>query len=115
VGAPEPEGRRGISEDKFSYFFGGCYYTGMKRIIFDIALFLSIFIMPWWITIPLAIVGLFLFKNFYEFIFIGAMMYAIFRVPSPRIIASPFWYGLIMVILFFGIQKLKKIIILYRV
>ena len=86
----------------------------MKRVIFDIVLFLLVFALPWWITAILGLAGLFLFKNFYEFIVVGAMIFAIFRVPSGRIIASPLWYSLIIVFIFFGSQYLRKIIRFYK-
>ncbi len=37
-----------------------------KRIILDIALFLSIFLAPFWLTALFAVVLLFLFDDFYE-------------------------------------------------
>ncbi len=39
-----------------------------RRIILDILLFLSIFILPFWLTVILAIACLFLFDSFYEII-----------------------------------------------
>lgn len=85
----------------------------MKRVIFDVVLFLSIFLMPWWITLILAIVGHFLFKNFYEFIISGIIFYALFSFPSVRIISSPIWYSLILIILFLSIREFKKFVIFY--
>ncbi len=37
-----------------------------RRIILDILLFLSIFILPFWLTVILALICLFLFDSFYE-------------------------------------------------
>ena len=86
----------------------------MKRVIFDTVLFIAVFILPWWITIPLAIIGLFVFNDFYEFIIVGIIIFAVFRAPGDKIITSPLWYSLITLILFFGIQQLKKVIIFYK-
>lgn len=86
----------------------------MKRVIFDVLMFLSVFILPWWITAILALVGIFLFKKFYEFLVVSAIVYALFAIPSTRFIASPFWYPLTIGIIYIGVQFLRRHIILYK-
>ena len=95
-----------------------CYIIEMKRIIFDVILFLSVLLWPWWLTVILAIVGLWLFRDYYEFLVLGIIFFAIYNSPAIKeynqIISSPIWYPLILVILFIGAEQIKKIIILYR-
>ncbi|MDD3662632.1 MAG: hypothetical protein PHT84_02080 [Candidatus Pacebacteria bacterium] len=86
----------------------------MKRGFFDIALFLALFILPWWVSVFLALVGIFLFKNFYEFIITGFVIYSIYIIPGSGIITSPFIFPLVIIILYFIIQTIRKQIILYN-
>ncbi len=86
----------------------------MRRAFFDIALFLSLFILPWWITAILALIGMFLFKRFYEFLVVSIVFYSLFGYQSGRIIASPLWYPLIVCTVFMSIEYIKKNMILYK-
>lgn len=86
----------------------------MKRIIFDLALFLSLFILPWWITALFAFFGMFLFKQFYEFLVVSLIIYSIFSYPSDRVVASSLWYPLIICGIFIVIQYIKSRMILYK-
>jgi hypothetical protein len=86
----------------------------MKRIIFDVVLFLSIFILPWWVTAVLAFVGIFIFGQFYEFIISGAIMYTVYSSQDGRAISSYLWFPLILCFLYVGIQALRRYIILYK-
>jgi len=42
------------------------------RIIYDLVVLLAVFVLPWWLSSILVILGLFLFRSFYE-IFIPAL------------------------------------------
>lgn len=86
----------------------------MKRVIFDIVLFLSVFILPWWITVPLSIFGIFLFRNFYEFLVVSAIMYALFAIPNRGVISSPIWFPVIVSVIYIVIQVFRSNIILYK-
>jgi hypothetical protein len=86
----------------------------MKRVFFDICLFLSILILPWWITALLAFAGIFIFAQFYEFLGAGAMMYALYATAGTRIISSPLWFGVMLILIFAIIQISRRYIILYK-
>jgi hypothetical protein len=86
----------------------------MKRVVFDVILFLSVLIFPWWISVLGVIIGIFAFKNFYEYIIAGVVIYSIFSVPSSRIISSPVLISLIIVGSYLIIQYIKNNIILYK-
>jgi glucan phosphoethanolaminetransferase (alkaline phosphatase superfamily) len=46
----------------------------MKRIIFDLALLAAVLYTPWWIVIPAALAGAFLFVSFYEIFIFGMLV-----------------------------------------
>jgi hypothetical protein len=86
----------------------------VKRIIFDVVFFVSIFIFPWWVSIILSFIGIFSFKNFYEFIIINTIIYLLYSVPNNRIITSPLFFSSVIIFLFFIIEFIKSNIILYK-
>ncbi len=86
----------------------------MKRFGFDFLLFVSIFALPWWLTALLALVGLFLFKNFYEFLVTGAIVFSLFSEGTMQFISSRLWFPLLLGAIFIGVQILRNNIILYR-
>jgi hypothetical protein len=86
----------------------------MKRVIFDIILFISVFIFPWWISILLVFVGIFMFNNFYEFIIASVIVYSLYAIEGDRLISSPIFYSLIIITLYIVIQIIRSNIILYK-
>ena len=86
----------------------------MKRIIFDVLLFLSVFILPWWISAFLLLIGIFAFDNFYEFIVATMIVYSLYAPQSDRLISSPIFISLIVVILYVVIHLIRNNLILYR-
>lgn len=86
----------------------------MKRVIFDIVLFISVFTMPWWLTAVLAFVGIFMFRSFYEFIIAWVAMYALFAIPGTNFISNPVYVSLIIGIVYIGIQYLRSNMIIYN-
>lgn len=86
----------------------------MKRIIFDIVLFLFIFILPWWAPLILAIIGLFVFVNFYEFLVSSIVIYVLYSIPINNLFNSSIYiYGGI-IIFYLLVQYLRRYIILYK-
>lgn len=86
----------------------------MKRIIFDIVMFISVFVFPWWISVLLLLFGIFVFKNFFEFILATVIIYSLYSIPGSGLIASPIFFSLFIIILYIAIQFLKNNIILYK-
>ena len=84
----------------------------IKRILFDILLFLSIFILPWWVMVIIVFIGIFIFKNFYEFIFAFIAMYSLYIIPNSRL--TPFWFSLAISVIYISIQSFRHYIILYN-
>ena len=46
----------------------------IKRTIAITTLFLSVFLLPWWITVLLAVAGVLLIHNFYEVVIAGVLI-----------------------------------------
>lgn len=86
----------------------------MKRVVFDVVMFVSMFILPWWLTAIIAFIGIFVFQNFYEFLVVWAVYYAIYAIPGLKVFASPFWFPVIVCSIFVSIQTLRKYVILYK-
>jgi len=60
----------------------------------------------------LAFIGIFIFKNFYEFIGAGIVSYAIYTIPGTKM--TPFLFSLIICAVYLSIQILRRYIILYN-
>lgn len=86
----------------------------MKRAIFDIILFIFLFIFPWWVIVPIAFIGMFIFKNFYEFIVSVLIIYSLYSVPRNGVLNSAVFFFTIVFFIFIIVQYLKNNIILYK-
>ena len=86
----------------------------MKRVLFDILLLISVLMLPWWLSVVLALGGIFVFKNFYEFIVAGVIMYSLYAIPGTGFLSSPFWFPFLIGVLYIAIQIIKRNIILYK-
>ncbi len=64
-------------------------------------LLLSVFIFPWWITAPLAILGTFFFISFYEVLLIGFIADRLFilSIDNGFIKTFPFTFSAILIFL----------------
>lgn len=86
----------------------------IKRVIFDVILFISAFILPWWVVVVMLFIGIFIFSNFYEFIIISTIIYSLYSIPGDKVIYSPMFFSLISIVLYVSIQAVKNNIILYK-
>lgn len=86
----------------------------MKRIVFDIILVLSVYLFVWPVTLLLALAGIFLFSHFYEFLLALVIMYALHAVPDTIFIASPFWFAVIVVMVYTLGQLARRYMIIYK-
>jgi hypothetical protein len=86
----------------------------MKRAIFNIILFISVFTFPWWATVIMLFIGIFTFRNFYEFIFVGAIIYSLYYIPKDNLISSPIFFTSSIVILYWILQFIRNNIFLYK-
>jgi hypothetical protein len=86
----------------------------MKRVFFDIVLFLTILFLPWWAGFLMAFIGLFVFNNFYEYLAYGVIIFIFYGPMSNRFISSPVYFSLILTTSFALIEFIKTNIIFYK-
>lgn len=81
----------------------------IKRIIFDIMFFGSLFVLPWYATAGLGIIGLVLFRKFWEMILAGFIIDALYYAPGQKFIGhfGLFTAGAIILFLIFDFIKKK--------
>jgi len=83
----------------------------MKRVIFDILLFTSVFIFPWWISLFLVLIGIFVFKNFYEYIIVSVIVYSLYAVKGEMLISFPVLFSAVIIGTYVIIQYIRDNII----
>lgn len=86
----------------------------MKRVIFDCLAILCLFLMPWWVVGIIALLGLFYFKSFYEFILIGFSIVSIYKPISGSYLSSYIYLYTFIIISYILIQIIRNYIILYK-
>jgi hypothetical protein len=93
-----------------------CCYNNltMKRLIGDVILLISVLVFPWWVSILLLLIGIFIFNNFYEFIVFNVIINSLYVIPSDRLLSNPLFFSLTIVVAYILIQILKSNIILYK-
>jgi hypothetical protein len=79
----------------------------ITRIIFDILLFLSVFLLPWWLAILFGLFLIFKFNNFYEFIFLCLLIDSLYG-KQIQFLDSYFIFTLVGLLIFIIINKLKQ-------
>lgn len=57
----------------------------VKRVIADIVLFASIFWFPWYVTAGLGIVGIILFRRYWEGVVAAVFLDALYSIPDAKI------------------------------
>lgn len=86
----------------------------MKRVIFDVLFIIFIFILPWWVGVILALVGVFLFNKFYEFIVSLVILYSLYMIEGATKTSSIIFSAILINVIYFGIQILKNRISFYK-
>lgn len=78
------------------------------RVSTDILILLSILYLPWWFTAFLALLGIFLFKNFYEVVFAGFLLDLLYGTAVKEFYGIWFIFTAFFLILFILMERLKK-------
>lgn len=84
------------------------------RIIFSLALFSSMFFLPFYFLIILTIVGVFLFKKYYEALFILFIADLLFGTKQIHFLNVVYVYSIMGIFLFFIIEFLKEKLRYYK-
>ncbi len=80
----------------------------IKRIGFDILLFGMVFLFPWYWAAVLAIIGLMLFKKFWEIIIVGLLIDSLYSLPNIGLIGRFGIFTISIIVLFFIAEAVKK-------
>lgn len=86
----------------------------MNRVAFDIIVCISLWLCPWWVVSVVAFIGLISYKDFYEFLFVGSIIFALYNIPTRGIMTSPLWYSLTLSVIYLGIQLSRRYITYYK-
>lgn len=78
-----------------------------KRITAGIILLFSIFWAPFWLQVFLALVFLFYFKNYYEFVLLFLLSDLLYAVPSDRFWGIRLFSFFLSIVVFAGVALLK--------
>lgn len=85
----------------------------MRRVLLDAILFLSLFTTPWWVSVVIALAGVFFFTDFYEIIFAGFIMDIVYGAPNASFLNVQFISTVAAIFLFAGGAFLKKRMVFY--
>lgn len=85
-----------------------------KRLFFDVFLFIITFIAPWWFVVFVTLIGVHLFTDYYEFLFVSLFIYALYLYNLPQMICAPVVFTIIVFLIFLILQEIKHFIILYK-
>ena len=80
----------------------------MKRVIFNVLLFLSIVVCPWWVSVVLGIFTLYYFKFFNEIILYGLLMDILYGKLSVVFSLWDYRFTLFFAVLLLSSFYLKK-------
>jgi hypothetical protein len=86
----------------------------LKRITCDIALFISIFLLPWWLSISFATVLLFYFDSYIEAVIAALLLDLLYGAPLPVLFGFRFVFTISVGILFLAMEPLKKRLRMYN-
>lgn len=81
------------------------------RAIFGLILLLLVFLMPWWISFILALIGLFYFKNLYEVILVGLILDSIHNTPFT-LWGFEFVFTIFFIVAMYLIVKFRKTLLI---
>lgn len=88
--------------------FPAKYY---KRISADTLLFSAVYLLPWWISVPLAAVFIFFFSRYYEYF--GAVIAVFFLYAGFLPFFRLSWLLLLSIPLYYFLEMLKKRLTFY--
>lgn len=80
----------------------------------DIAIFLLIFVAPWWFPLALVFAGIFLFNHFYESLLFGLLLDGFHGIPGIAFFGLNAFFTLTLGVIFISSVFLKSRIMFYR-
>ena len=85
-----------------------------KRILFSLILLGSTLLLPFWVSLILAIFGMFIFPNYLEAVFLACISDLIFGINEPKFFGITMVATLFTAILFILIGFIKKKLKFYQ-
>jgi hypothetical protein len=77
------------------------------RVVFGVVLIISAFVLPWWVSFILSLIGLFSFRRLYEVVFVGIILDSLYPIPFS-IWGFDFIFTLFFIIALYLIVKFRK-------
>ncbi len=79
-----------------------------QRLVANTALLISVLYLPWWITVALAVVGLFSFNRFFELIIFMLVIDLLYGAPGAGFWSYPFLFSSAAVLALPIVESAKK-------
>jgi len=73
--------------------------NNMKRILIDIIIFISIVVLPWWLSVVVLVVFIIYERHPYEVLFFGLFIDSLYGIPQERFLSFG-WATLLAVAVF---------------
>lgn len=77
-------------------------------------LVIFIFLLPWWVTLFLAVLGLFIFSNFYEFLASSVIVYVISTTKETPFLNKSLLVYLFIILFYLLAQYIRHFVIFYN-
>jgi ABC-type multidrug transport system permease subunit len=78
------------------------------RVLVDVGLFISLFLLPWWLVFPAFIFSLFYFAYFFEFVFFVLLFDLMYGTHSFSIFGHMIPVALLALVLFIVVELSKE-------
>lgn len=89
-------------------YFNSLNGFNVRRALFGIALFLSILVAPFWVTLVLSVLGVILFESYFESIIASLIVDSIFGFSGSGLWSVQFGYSITFFISFFLFEYIVK-------
>lgn len=80
----------------------------LKRIAFDLMLFVAVFLGPWWLVATMGLLFAIIFKNYWEIFIAGIFMDALYYIPTDRIWGNFGIFAGSFLLIIAVVEKIKK-------
>jgi len=86
----------------------------MVRIFLNILAFLGLFFFPWWLSILLWLLGVFLFKHYFEIFVFALMMDFVHGIPVESFGGFSYFYSALALVFYILISYFRTIARVYN-
>ncbi len=86
----------------------------MQRLLFDLLLFVSVLVFPWWLSLVLAIVGFFIFPKFIEYLICCIILFVLYSYKNGTFWSTNIFLAFFTTFSYLLMMFLKRNIIYYK-